>query len=122
MLSYFTITSFWKFNKMLYSRFYNYGMFTAYWNKAKEYRNLVNWYGIVTMITVDLFLICIDITGIMYIEWGNQLIITMIETCVLSIISIILGSYELYKIADYLEYTTDKDKKWQQRVSSGYED
>jgi hypothetical protein len=36
----------------------------------------------------------------------------MIETCVLSIISIILGSYELYKIADYLEYTTDKDKKW----------
>lgn len=46
-------------------------MFTAKWSKAKAYRNLVNWYGIVTMITVDLFLICIDITGLVNIEWGN---------------------------------------------------
>lgn len=108
----FTVFSFWKFNKILYSRFYNYGMFTAYWQKAKVYRNLVNWYNIVTMITVDFFLICIDITGLIYIEWGNQLYITMIETCVLSVVSIILCSYELYRLTDYLEYTTDKDKKW----------
>ena len=113
----FTVTSFWKFNKILYSRFYNYGMFTAYWQHAKVYRNLINTYAIVTMICVDFVLICIDITGLLHIEWGNQLYITMIETCVLSIVSIVLGSYELYRLSDYLEYTTDHDKKWQQRVS-----
>lgn len=46
-------------------------MFTAKWTKVKEYRNVVSWYSIVTMIVIDLFLICIDITGLISIEWGN---------------------------------------------------
>ena len=112
---------FWKVNKILYSRFYNYGLFTAYWTKAKEYRNLINWYGLVTMIVVDLFLICIGITGLLHIPW-NQLFITFIETVVLSIVNIILSSIELYRLPEYLEYTTDKDKRWTSRVSSGYDD
>lgn len=116
-----SILFFWKVNKILYSRFYNYGLFTAYWTKAKEYRNLINWYGLVTMIVVDLFLICIGITGLLHIPW-NQLFITFIETVVLSIVNIILGSIELYRLQEYLEYTTDKDKRWTTRVSSGYDD
>lgn len=107
----FSILFFWKVNKCLYSRFYNYGLFTAYWSKAKEYRNLINWYGLVTMIVVDLFLICIGITGLLHIPW-NQLFITFIETVVLSIVNIVLGSIELYRLNDYLEYTMDKDKRW----------
>ena len=32
---------------------------------------MMNWYSIVHMVTVDLFLICIAITGLITIEWGN---------------------------------------------------
>jgi len=75
------------------------------------------------MVCVDLFLICISIPGLIEIEWGNQLYITMVETCTLSIINIILGSWELYKLADYLKYTTTSEKKWNtsMRVQSGYD-
>lgn len=47
----------------------------------------------------------------------------MIETAVLSIINIILSSYELYNLSEYLKYTAKSDKGWNQhRVSSGYQD
>jgi hypothetical protein len=39
------------------------------------------------------------------IEWGNQLYITMIETLVLSLVGLVLGSYELYSLKDSLAYT-----------------
>jgi len=29
----------WKLNKFFYSRLYNMGMYTAYWTRAKDYRN-----------------------------------------------------------------------------------
>lgn len=102
----------WKLTKLFYSRLYNYGNYTAYWSKAKDLRNFVYYYGLVTMIFVDLFLICISVPGLIQIEWGNQLYITMIETATLSIINIILGSYELYKLSEYLEYTMASEKKW----------
>lgn len=70
-VSSFTILSNWKFNKLYYSFFYNYSMFSATWTNTKDYRNQLNWFSIVHMITVDLFLICIDITGLVSIEWGN---------------------------------------------------
>jgi hypothetical protein len=119
-ISAFTILSNWKFNKLYYSHFYNYAMFQATWTNTKDYRNMVNWYGIVHMITVDLFLICIAITGLITIEWGNQLFITMIETLVLSLINIGLSSYELYKLPEYLKYT-EQEKKQNFAVSSGYD-
>lgn len=61
----------WRINKIFYSRFYSHPMYTAYWNKAKEYRNLVHWYGIITLIVIDLLLIVVDIPGIIAVEWGN---------------------------------------------------
>jgi len=75
------------------------------------------------MVFVDLFLICIAIPGLTEIDWGNQLYITMIETCVLSIVNILLSGYELYKLSEYLRYTSKNDKNWNpQRVKSGYQD
>lgn len=107
-----------KFNKLYYSHFYMYGAFKAQWTDEKYYRKMQTWYSIVHMITVDLFLICIDVTGIINGEWGNQLYITQIETLVLSLISIGLGSYELYKLKDYLAYNGSKRTK----VYSGLDD
>lgn len=60
-----------------------------------------------------MLLICIDITGLTKVEkqpW-NQLYITMIETLVLSIFSIILGAVELYLLKDILAYTAEPKKK-----------
>jgi len=81
---------------------------------------MMNWYGIVHMITVDLFLICISITGLVQSEWGTQLYIAFIETLVLSLVNIGLSSYELYKLPDYLKYT-EQEKKQNFAVSSGYD-
>jgi len=72
------------------------------------------------MITVDLFLICISITGLVQSEWGTQLYIAFIETLVLSLVNIGLSSYELYKLPDYLKYT-EQEKKQNFAVSSGYD-
>lgn len=46
----------------------------------------------------------------------------MIETCILSIVSIVLGSIELYRLKDILEYTTDVKDYRQAKVSSGFEE
>jgi ABC-type tungstate transport system substrate-binding protein len=45
------------------------------------------------------------------IEDNNQLWVTVIETLVLSLLSIILGSIELFLLKKSLEYTEDKKKK-----------
>jgi len=47
------------------------------------------------MVSVDLLLICADISGLVDLEWGTQLYITMIETLILSLINIIAGAWEL---------------------------
>lgn len=72
----------------------------------------MTWYQIIYLICIDLVLICIDITGLTKVEkqpW-NQLYVTMIETLVLSLLSIILGSVELWRLKEYLKYTEEKKK------------
>lgn len=110
-----------KLNKLYYSHFYMFDMFKARWTDHKFYRKMMTWYCIVWMITVDLFLICIDITGLFTLEWGNQLYITMIETLVLSLLGIFLGSYELYRLKDMLKYS-ESQKTGPLGVSSGVPD
>ena len=72
------------------------------------------------MFLVDLFLICIGITGLITIEFmKNQLYIIFIETVVLSVLDIILGGYELFKLKEYLVYTEPKKiGKTRAKVSS----
>jgi len=50
-------------------------------------------------------MVAIDITGLIQILPGNQLFITMIETLILSIFSIVLGGLEIYKMSNILKYT-----------------
>jgi len=50
-------------------------------------------------------MVAIDITGLIQILPGNQLFITMIETLILSILSIVLGGLEIYKMSNILKYT-----------------
>jgi len=58
------------------------------------------------MFLVDLGLIVIGIAGLISVDFmANQLYITFIETVVLSIIDIVLGAIELYKLKEYLAYT-----------------
>jgi hypothetical protein len=102
-----------KFNKLYYSFFYNLNMFQCKFTQAKYYRKMHTWFQIAYLIFIDLLLICIDITGLTKVEkqpW-NQLYITMIETLVLSIFSIILGAIELYLLKDILAYTAEPKKK-----------
>ena len=77
----------------------------------------MTWFQITWIICIDLALICIDITGLTQVEnpfggrpW-NQLYVTMIETLVLSFLSIILGSIELWRLKNILSYTEPKKKK-----------
>lgn len=72
----------------------------------------MTWYQIIYLICIDLVLICIDITGLTKVEkqpW-NQLYVTMIETLILSLLSIILGSIELWRLKELLKYTEEKKK------------
>lgn len=55
------------------------------------------------MISVDLLLICADISGLVDLEWGTQLYITMIETLILSIFNIVAGAWELKNLVVILD-------------------
>jgi len=77
------------------------------------------WYSILYLICVDLALICIDVTALTQIEQGNQLFITLIETLVLSILSIILGSTELWLLKRTLKYTEPMKDKSALKLGSG---
>lgn len=115
-------TSSWKWNKLVYCNFYDYAMFRPAIKGVKTYRNRINWFGIVAMVTIDLLLICVGITGLLHIEWGNQLYINMIETVALSVISIILNAIELKQLKDILEANRLEKEKKNFRVKSGYDE
>jgi hypothetical protein len=59
------------FNKLLYSRFYCRDMFEARFEFAKVYRKSTMIFCIIYIIGVDLLMVCIDITGLTQIGWGN---------------------------------------------------
>lgn len=111
-------------NKILYSRFYSLGYFTAYWTKAKQYRDLIKFYGIVTLLAVDLYLFVISIVGLFMLEWGTQLYINLIESAVLALLMMVLSSLEMFKYLNpgNLEYTWNSEKSGRLRVSSAYND
>lgn len=113
-----------KFNKMFYSHFYSFGMFKATWTNEKQYRKALTWFTMVHMIVIDLVLIVIGIAGLSGIGiLQNQLWITFVETVVLSIIDIILSAYELYKLKEILDYTSEpKQNNRRAKVSSGADD
>lgn len=117
-----SLLSVFKLNKLYYSHFYSFSVFKARWSDVKFYRKMMMWFCIAHFITIDLFLICIDVTGLMHIEWGNQIYITMIETLVLSLAGIALGAYELFRLKEYLAYTEEGKKKGMFRVQGGMED
>jgi len=71
----------------------------------------MTWYQIIWLICIDLSLICIDITALTQLTTCSQLFIVTIETLILSLVSIFLGSYELWKIKEVLAYTEEKKKK-----------
>ena len=95
-----------KCNKMYYSRLYSFDMFKARWitGDHKYYRKFMTVFCIVHMV-VDAVILCIAAAGLWALDFmSNMLYVTMIETAVLSIVGIILGLIELFKMKDYLKY------------------
>ena len=111
-----------KFNKCFYSYFYQMSAFRSHFSEAKYYRKMHTWYMIAYIICIDLALICIDITGLFIIVPDNQLFITIIETLVLSILSIVLGCIELWLLKDILGYTQIQKRKAKQVIETDSED
>lgn len=73
------------------------------------------------MITVDLFLLVISAIGLTMTKWGDQLYITLIESSVLALITLILTTIEYFKLnPGYLEYTWQTQKAHRLNVSSGF--
>lgn len=107
----FSIAMNFKINMAFYSFFYDLNPFKAHWEKAKYYRKMLTWYLIAYIICVDLALILIDITCLIMIENKNQLHITVVETLILSIISLVLSAVELFLLKKTLEYTEPKKDK-----------
>lgn len=122
LITFLTFLPVFKMNKLYYSHFYGFSVFKARWTDVKFYRKMMMWFCIAHFITIDLFLICIDVTGLLHLEWGNQLYITMIETLVLSLLGIGLGAWELYALKDILAYTEEGRKKGMFRVQGGMDD
>jgi hypothetical protein len=106
-----TATVSFKFNKAFYSFFYDSAQCQALFSRSKYYRKILTWFTIIWIILVDLVLISIDVTGLTKVTADNQLFITMIETLVLSVLSIIFSSIELMRLKVYLQYTEEPKKK-----------
>ena len=117
-----TATISFKFNKCFYSYFYQIKAFRSHFSEAKYYRKMQTWYMIAYIICVDLALICIDITGLFVVVPGNQLFITIMETLVLSILSIVLGCIELWVLKDILAYTQTEKRKSNKVIETDSED
>lgn len=100
-----------KFNKIFYSFLFDFKVFQAPFSRVKVYRKLLTLFTIVYAICVDLALVCIDITALTQIERGNQLHITLTETLVLSILSIILSATELMLLKRTMSYTEPPKSK-----------
>ena len=93
-----------KCNKMYYSRLYSFDMFKARWSRNKFYRKFMTLFCAIHMLT-DAIILLISIVGLISIQFmSNMLYVTMIETAVLSILGLILGLIELFKMKDYLKY------------------
>jgi len=80
-------------------------MFEARFEYSKAFRKSSMIFCIIYIVFVDVLMVAIDITGLIQILPGNQLFITMIETLILSILSIVLGGLEIYKMSNILKYT-----------------
>jgi L-lactate permease len=106
-----TTTMNYKFNKAFYTFFYDLKMFQVRFTNTSYYRKMLTTYHIISVICIDLALICVDITCLTMIEDNNQLWVTVVETLILSLLSIILGSIELYMLKQSLEYTETKKNK-----------
>lgn len=100
-------------SKMFYSRFYMFDMFKAQWTDATKFRQTLMKYQLVWLFAVDLLMIVISIFGLLMIFNGlsNQLIITMIESVVLSIYLIVLQIIEKRRIIQIFSYTETKPPK-----------
>lgn len=70
------------------------------------------------MIAVDLYLLVIGLVGIFLLEWGTQLYITLIETVVLALLTMILSTIEILFFLNpgNLEYTWHNEKQGRWRV------
>lgn len=85
-----------KLSKMFYSRFYCFDMFKGKWTKAKLLRTFQDKFTLIYL-SVDIALILVGIIGLIVGQSAfNQLMITMIETILLSIYLIILNFIERY--------------------------
>lgn len=71
LLTVLSLLSDFKINKLYYSQFYSFGVFKAKWSDVKFYRKMMMWFSIAHFITIDLLLICIDISGLTMILWEN---------------------------------------------------
>jgi hypothetical protein len=100
-----------KFNIAFFSFFFDQAPFQARFENAKYYRKMLTWYLITGIVCMDLALIIIDITCLTMIEDNNQLFITVIETLVLSFISLIMTGTLLCLLKRSLEYTEPKRDK-----------
>lgn len=93
-----------KLNKMYYSKFLMYDMFKAKWTNYKDYRKVMTIFCCIHIVG-DAALIILDISSLLQgWEW-TQLHIEIVETLVLSIIGMLLGIWELYKLKEILKYS-----------------
>jgi len=118
LISVMTLLFTFKCNKMYYSHFYSFDMFKARWSKGeyKHYRKLMTVFCIVHMV-IDAIIFCIAVAGLYALEFmSNMLYVTMVETAVLSVIVVLLGLIELFKMKEYLAYN-EIDKKGMNKAS-----
>jgi membrane protein YdbS with pleckstrin-like domain len=98
-------------------------MFKAHWTKATHFRTLMFKWQLIFLLAVDIMLIIIGIIGLLMIYNGvvTQLIITMVETIILSIYLIVLGIIEKCYIVPIFDYTENQQSMITSEGMKGYD-
>ena len=100
-----------KCNKAYYSHCFMFDVFKGRWSQAKYYRKLMTCFTIVEIV-IDALIICVCVAFLLTMElFENQLVITVFELAVLSLLLILFALIELCMLKQYLRYNERDIKK-----------
>jgi hypothetical protein len=88
--------------RLIFCRLYRLDMMSVKVTKPKPFLKPIIIFTWIKNVVFNFPLIIVDIIGINNLSWGNQCYMTMIESLTLSLISLILLSWETYKSSDLI--------------------
>jgi len=89
--------------RLYYSNLFGFECFRAEYTSPGKFQKYIIIFSIVHILSSNCPILAVDVVGMIYLKWGTQLYITMIETLILALLMVIMGSVELSKLKDYID-------------------